>query len=108
TNNQDFVQFLIKKNIPFDSHTFARATSLLDLSSNKGVAQYILSYMLSKQLPLSRLVFLSLYQKENHELSHLFNDIINDIKSVSQPTLREMQLISHLEIILRRKNLLLE
>jgi len=107
-NNINFVQFLMKKNIPFDSYTFARATSLLDLSSNKGVAQYILSYMLSKQLPLSRLVFLSLYQKENHELSHLFNDIINDIKSVSQPTLREMQLLSHLETILGRKNLLLE
>lgn len=96
--NKSFIQHLMKHHIPFSQTQVKMAIQLLGQVTNKEVAQNILHYMISENLPLTEEVFQALYTVYTEDLSnqlHQFRQqLLNKQESISTI---EQQLIDRID-----------
>lgn len=101
--NYNFIQFLMNHYIPFTQKQIKAAVTLLDSVSDKKVAQYILRYMISENMPITESTFNALYTVETKKLSEQIHIVLEQLFQKEEDLSPvEQQLINRLYAMTRK------
>lgn len=103
--NVNFVQFLIKHKIPFEQKQVSQAVKILNQINNKEIAQNILRYMISENLPITNSIFQGLYAIHTKQLSDQLHSFLHQLNQRANPSYIEQLLMNRIQSMVGTSNI---